>query len=105
MSTQSPPSLSESLRSRTGAAVAVAFLLLSVYAVLIRSQALVVVYYGSVVFLLWLLYRFVRAHERIASAQERRAAGASRPPSQSAAPGVDADRDGDEAEHDANAER
>ncbi|MFC6786435.1 hypothetical protein ACFQFH_11200 [Halobaculum halobium] len=74
MSSESPPTLRESLSSRTGIAVVVLFVLVSLYAVLIVSQILAVVYFASVAFLLWLLYRFVRAHERIAVAQERRAA-------------------------------
>lgn len=76
MSSESPPTLRESLSSRTGIAVVALFVLVSLYAVLIVSQILVVVYFASVAFLLWLLYRFVRAHERIAVAQERRAAAA-----------------------------
>ncbi|UIO99522.1 hypothetical protein Hbl1158_13495 [Halobaculum sp. CBA1158] len=74
MSSESPPTLRQSLSSRTGIAVVVLFVLVSLYAVLILGQILAVVYFVSVAFLLWLLYRFVRAHERIAVAQERRAA-------------------------------
>ncbi|MFC7069542.1 hypothetical protein [Halobaculum lipolyticum] len=102
MSTESPPSLRESLRSREGAAVAVAFVLLALYAVLIQAQILVVVYYASVALLLWLLYRFVRAHERIASAQERRATAASGPASAHAPGGSGVAEAGDQGdgEHD-----
>ncbi|MXR39926.1 hypothetical protein GRX01_00930 [Halobaculum sp. WSA2] len=74
MSSESPPTLRQSLSSRAGIAVVVLFVLVTLYAVLIVSQILAVVYFASVAFLLWLLYRFVRAHERIAVAQERRAA-------------------------------
>ncbi|QZX98408.1 hypothetical protein [Halobaculum rubrum] len=74
MSSESPPTLRESLSSRPGIAVVVLFVLVSLYAVLIQAQILAIVYLLSVAFLLWLLYRFVRAHERIAVAQERRAA-------------------------------
>ncbi|WP_435062498.1 hypothetical protein [Halobaculum sp. EA56] len=74
MSSESPPTLRESLSSRTGIAVVVLFVLFGLYAVLIRAQILAIVYLASVALLLWLLYRFVRAHERIAVAQERRAA-------------------------------
>ncbi|MFC7135577.1 hypothetical protein [Halobaculum litoreum] len=77
MPTESPPSLRESLRSPPGIAAAVAFVLLALYAVVIQSQILLVVSYVSLGLLLWLLYRFVRAHERIADAQARRAAAAS----------------------------
>ncbi|QZP38904.1 hypothetical protein [Halobaculum magnesiiphilum] len=76
MSSESPPSLRESLNSRTGIAVVVLFVLVSLYAILFMAQFLAVVYFASVALLLWLLYRFVRAHERIAVAQERRAAAA-----------------------------
>ena len=92
MSSESPPTLRESLSSRTGIAVVVLFVLVSLYAVLIASQILAVVYFASVAFLLWLLYRFVRAHERIAVAQERRAAvaaDASDDPAATDADGVD----------------
>lgn len=76
MSSESPPALQASLRSRTGIAVVVLFVLISLYAVLVQAQILAIVYLASVALLLWLLYRFVRAHERIAVAQERRAAAA-----------------------------
>jgi len=92
VSSESPPTLRESLSSRTGIAVVVLFVLVSLYAVLIASQILAVVYFASVAFLLWLLYRFVRAHERIAVAQERRAAvaaDASDDPAATDADGVD----------------
>ncbi|SHG74133.1 hypothetical protein [Halobaculum gomorrense] len=74
MSSESPLTLRQSLSSRTGIAVVVLVVLFTLYAVLIQAQVLVVVYLLSVAFLLWLLSRFVRAHERIAVAQERRAA-------------------------------
>ncbi|WP_348607647.1 hypothetical protein [Halobaculum rarum] len=76
MSSESPPTLRQSLSSRTGIAAVVLFVLVSLYAILIQAQILAIVYYASVALLLWLLYRFVRAHERIAVAQERRAAAA-----------------------------
>lgn len=103
MSGESPPTLRESIRSRTGIAVVVLFVLISLYATLIQAQILAIVYFASVALLLWLLYRFVRAHERIAVAQERRAAVAAghragdaaddstteRPPDRTGADGVD----------------
>lgn len=74
MPAESPPTLRESLSSRTGIAGVALFVLVSLYAVFVTVQPLAVVYLASVAFLLWLLYRFVCAHERIAVAQERRAA-------------------------------
>ncbi|MFC7096869.1 hypothetical protein [Halobaculum marinum] len=79
MSTESPPSLREAIRTNTGAIVLVLFVVAALYAILIASQLLAVVYFAFLGLLLWLLYRFVRAHERIAAAQERRATAA--PPS------------------------
>lgn len=113
MSSESPPTLRESLSSRTGIAVVVLFVLVSLYAILIQAQILAIVYYASVALLLWLLYRFVRAHERIAVAQERRAAaaagdragtedrstaGVDRPASGVAEPGDQPDRERDREE-------
>ncbi|GAA0207320.1 hypothetical protein [Halobaculum roseum] len=115
MSSESPPTLRESLSSRTGIAVVVLFVLVSLYAILFMAQFLAVVYFASVALLLWLLYRFVRAHERIAVAQERRAAvaageaserprdradadGVDRPASGVAEPGDEADGEDDREE-------
>lgn len=89
MSSESPPTLRQSLSSRTGIAVVVLLVLFTLYAVLIQAQILAVVYLLSVAFLLWLLYRFVRAHERIAVAQERRAAVVAGDPAPTDADGVD----------------
>lgn len=52
-------------------AVAVAVLALLLYSVFISQQLLVVVWLLVVGFLVYLFWRFVRAHERIASAAER----------------------------------
>jgi threonine/homoserine/homoserine lactone efflux protein len=56
-------------------AVAVAVLAVLLYSVFISQQLLVVVWLLAVGFLVYLLWRFVRAHERIASAAERLADG------------------------------
>lgn len=74
MSAESPLSLRESLRTNAGIVAVVLFVFVALYAVLIVQQLLAVVYFAFLGLLLWLLYRFVRAHERIAVAQERRAA-------------------------------
>lgn len=76
MSAESPLSLRESLRTNAGMVAVVLFVAVALYAVLVVQQLLVVVYVAFLSLLVWLLYRFVRAHERIAVAQERRAASA-----------------------------
>jgi Ca2+/Na+ antiporter len=112
MSAESPLSLRESLRMNTGIVAVALFVFVALYAVLIVNQLLVVVYVAFLSLLLWLLYRFVRAHERIAVAQERRAAvasddgraagattdGVDRPASGVAEPGDEADREHDREE-------
>lgn len=52
-------------------AIAVAVLVLLLYAVLIQQELLLVVWLLAVGFLVYLVWRFVRAHERIAAAAER----------------------------------
>lgn len=70
---ESPPSLRETLSGGVGFAVVALYLLAVVYSVVLRGNVLVVVWLGLVAFSLWLFYRFVVAHERIAVAQARRA--------------------------------
>lgn len=111
MSAESPLSLRESLRTNTGIVAVVLFVFVALYAVLVVQQLLVVVYVAFLTLLLWLLYRFVRAHERIAVAQERRAGaaagddhaagtpdGVDRPASGVAEPGEEADGEDDREE-------
>ena len=52
-------------------AIAVAVVLVLLYAVLIQQELLLVVWLLVTGFLVYLLWRFVRAHERIAGAAER----------------------------------
>jgi high-affinity Fe2+/Pb2+ permease len=61
-----------SKRGQLAIAVALAVLLL-LYSVLVAQQLLLWVGFVTPFALLYLLWRFVRAHERIAAAQERRA--------------------------------
>lgn len=56
-------------------AVAVAVLVVLLYAVLIQQELLLVVWLLLTGFLVYLFWRFVRAHERIAGAVERLADG------------------------------
>lgn len=71
-----PASLRETLSGPAGLVVAVVFVLLVVYSFLAGvggGGIALVVWLAVAVFSLWLVYRFVRAHERIAAAEERRA--------------------------------
>lgn len=52
-------------------AVGVAVLLALLYSVFIQQELLLVVWLLAVGFLVYLVWRFVRAHERIAAAAER----------------------------------
>lgn len=56
-------------------AIALAVLLVVLYSVFIQQQLLLVVWLLAVGFLVYLFWRFVRAHERIAGAAERLADG------------------------------
>jgi Flp pilus assembly protein TadB len=66
------PALDVSERTLFRVAVAVAVLLL-VYSVVVAQQLLLWVGIVTPLVLLYLFWRFVRAHERVAAAQERRA--------------------------------
>ncbi|ESP88765.1 hypothetical protein [Candidatus Halobonum tyrrellensis] len=75
---QSPSSLRETLSGPTGVGVVVLFVLLVAYSFFVAGSVLFPVWVGFVAFSLWLFYRFVVAHERIAAANERRATAGER---------------------------
>ena len=58
-------------RPGRAAAVAVAAVLVLLYAVFVQQELFLVIWLGVSGFLLYLLWRFVRAHERLAAAAER----------------------------------
>lgn len=71
---QSPSSPRETLSGPVGVVAVVVFVLLVAYAFLVGVGGLfLAVWLAVAAFSLWLVYRFVAAHERIAAAQERRA--------------------------------
>lgn len=68
----SSPSTRERLPSWAKIAAGVVLVVTFLYAVVVAAQILAWFYFASVAVLLWLLWRFVRAHERIAAAMELR---------------------------------
>ena len=69
MSGWSPPTLSRGQL----AGIIVGLLAVAAYSVLIAGQLLLVVFPAAAVFVVYLIWRFVRAVEAIADAQQRRA--------------------------------
>ena len=76
----SPPGPEADLASRAAAnplrsaLLGAAVVFVVAYAVLVQAQLLVAIWLVVVGFVVWLLLRFVRAHERLAAAAERLAA-------------------------------